>query len=240
MLHLLLNAGYRKAVVSRLRGAGPALPLPAGGRTARILHQALFAALGRLARLDGRVSDAAIANSTRLMGLLELDAAQRRQAVAHFNQGKTGTALIIPAVQELARHFGRHSEASQVFLLTLAGAAGLDGGIGLQQRVLLRDIADLLGFDKLEYERICLGSIPHGEYFAVPASLSHAYSVLELDPGAADGEIRRAYLRLVARHHPDKLATRTPSAEARQRAQEQFVRIRDAYEILRGVRRLRA
>lgn len=57
-------------------------------------------------------------------------------------------------------------------------------------------------------------------YFADDRVLE-AWSVLELEPGAAPDSVRLAYRRLAARHHPDR------GGDA-----ERFRRVREAYELL--------
>lgn len=51
------------------------------------------------------------------------------------------------------------------------------------------------------------------------------YEVLGLQKGASEQEIKRAYKRLVAKHHPDK-------NQGSKEAEEKFKEIKDAYEVL--------
>ncbi len=242
MLQSILHSGYRKAVTARLSGEGRGIVVPDGGRTARVFNRALFMLFGRLARMDGQVTADAIMNCNRVMVLIGLDPAARQIAIDCFNEGKAITAPVKEATRALVRFIGRRSDLARVFLKTLADAAGLDGGIGLQQRILLREVAEVCGFNKPEFEEICLRRLPYGEYAtrATESRLNNAYSILQLSPGAEAREIKRAYLRLVSRHHPDKLGPQNISAEAMQQAQEQFANIREAYEVLRGGRKMRA
>ena len=242
MLYSLLHPAYKKAIAARLSGVGQGLAVPDGGRTARVFNQALFMAFGRLARMDGQVTTDAIENSTRVMGLLGLDPAARQVAVDHFNQGKDPAAPISKATDTLMRFIGRRSDLTRLFLKTLGDAASLDGGIGLQQRILLRNVAEICGFSKPEFEKICLHRMPYGEYTGTSLSpqLSNAYNVLQLSPGAGEREIKRAYRRLVSRHHPDKLNPGNGSQEANRAAHEQFTSIQEAYEVLNGSRKIRA
>lgn len=242
MLQSLLNSGYKKAITARLNGEGRGIVVPDGGRTARAFNRAIFMLFGRLARMDGQVTLDAIGHCNRIMVLLGLDPAARQLAIGYFNAGKDIAAPTREATRNLVRHIGRRSDLARIFLKTLGDAASLDGGIGLQQRILLRDVAEICGFDKREYEEICLRRLPYGEYTsqAMSTRMHKAYLVLQLSPGAEAREIKRAYLRLVSRHHPDKLAAQNISAEALQAAREQFARIREAYEVLSGHHKLRA
>ena len=242
MLQSLLHSGYKKAITARLSGEGRGIVVPDGGRTANVFNRAIFMLFGRLARMDGQVTAEAIHNCNRIMLLLGLDPAVRQLAIDYFNEGKPITAPVKDATRTLMRFIGRRSDLARLFVKTLGDAASLDGGIGLQQRILLRDVAEICGFSKPEYEEICLGRLPYGEYssFTLDSRRSKAYTILQLTPGAEAREIKRAYLRLVSRHHPDKLGTQQLSAEALQKAQEQFASIREAYEVLSGSRKMQA
>jgi DnaJ like chaperone protein len=242
MLLTFLHSGYRKAITARLNGRGDDLVVPEGGRTAKRFNQALFTLIGRLARLDGQVTPRVIEHSTRIMGLLGLDPVGRSLAVEYFNQGKSPGTDLAPVVERLVEGIGRRNDLTRLFLKTLSDSAKLDGGIGLQQRILLRDVAETLGYSKPEFESICLGTIPYGEYgpHTICSRIDDAYHVLQLSPGVGEGEIRKAYLRLVSRHHPDKLATQDRSEEALRLAEERFASIRNAYEVLRGMHKVRA
>jgi DnaJ like chaperone protein len=55
-----------------------------------------------------------------------------------------------------------------------------------------------------------------------------------------DGEIRRAYLRMMSRYHPDKLVRENLSEETLRIAQEKSTAIRSAYETVCGFRKIRA
>lgn len=59
-------------------------------------------------------------------------------------------------------------------------------------------------------------------------SLEDAYKVLEIEPTAANEEVRAAYRRLALKHHPDRVATL--GEDIRKAAEEKFQRINNAKE----------
>ena len=65
---------------------------------------------------------------------------------------------------------------------------------------------------------------------AVCARDVNPYKILDVSPRANDGEIKRAYRKLSLRYHPDKQQGK--SAEDVERAQDRFVKIQKAYEVL--------
>ena len=68
------------------------------------------------------------------------------------------------------------------------------------------------------------------------ATLSGAYAVLGIAPQASDDEVKRAYRKLMNRHHPDKLIARGLSEEAIQQAAQRTHEIRRAFETITRAR----
>ena len=65
-------------------------------------------------------------------------------------------------------------------------------------------------------------------------SADDAYRVLELDRGASLHAIRRAYLRQILRHHPDKAGASAGDPDAVTSAKSRTIRINVAYEMLQS------
>ena len=63
--------------------------------------------------------------------------------------------------------------------------------------------------------------------------------LLQLEPGVEDSEIRKAYLRMMSKYHPDKFAHGNLTEESRKELQEKAMDIRNAYEALCGFRKIR-
>lgn len=66
--------------------------------------------------------------------------------------------------------------------------------------------------------------------FRKPAS-NTAYRVLEIEQGATDEEVKKAYRRMVMKHHPDKVLDL--GEEFQKAAAEKFRKVQDAYERIR-------
>lgn len=65
---------------------------------------------------------------------------------------------------------------------------------------------------------------------------AQAYASLGLAPEASDDEIKGAFRRLAAEHHPDRFASQGPKAA--EAAAEKFRKIKDAYDDLKKLRGL--
>ena len=88
MLAVLFDRPYKKAITARLSGSSPHAEVPDGGRTEQNFIIAMFALLGRIAKLDGRVTQGEVSYASTIMTLMGMRAHQRRQAINYFEQGK--------------------------------------------------------------------------------------------------------------------------------------------------------
>jgi DnaJ like chaperone protein len=245
MLGFFTNKPYQKAILERLSDSEPACPsavavVPTGGRTEQLLTSALFGVMGRVAKLDGLVTAVEVNFASSIMQKMGLDGMRRQLAISYFEQGKRVSKDVVLDVKQLASNIGARSELSYLFLKIQCRNAYAKGEMRLREKMLLREVAETLGYDKSEFLAVCAEVLASSDNALTqrPNSLRNAYTVLQLQPRVADGEIRRAYLKLISRYHPDKLM-RTLSPEATQQAQEKFLAIRNAYETICGFRKSR-
>jgi len=241
MLAVLFDRPYKKAITARLSGSSPHAEVPDGGRTEQNFIIAMFALLGRIAKLDGRVTQGEVSYASTIMTLMGMRAHQRRQAINYFEQGKLPNTDVMQFVFLLIKQIGPRSTLARLFLRVQIRNSFVKGDMRLKEKVLLRDIADILGYNKVEFLNIC-GELQGYIDTEMPKArnfLKNAYQVLNLEPGVADGEIRRAYLRLMSRYHPDKLVTDDLSEDSLKKAQEKSMAIRTAYETVCGFRKIR-
>jgi DnaJ like chaperone protein len=66
--------------------------------------------------------------------------------------------------------------------------------------------------------------------------LEEAYEILEVDAGASDAEIVKAYRRQLSRHHPDKLKANGLPESMLEHAKERTQQIIEAHERIREAR----
>ena len=242
MIGLLQNRAYKRAITNRLNGSAPGAMVPAGGRSQKIINRAMFAVMGRIAKLDGRVTAPEVNYASTIMQLLGLDPLGRQEAIDYFELGKQPETDVLPFVRELVSSIGRRSALARLFIKIQCRLAYIKGDIRLKEKILLRDVAESLGFNKAEFLEICSemqmradSKQENGKSF-----LRNAYHILQLEPDVEDGEIRRAYLRMMSRYHPDKLVRENLSEETLRMAQEKSTAIRSAYETVCGFRKIRA
>lgn len=223
-----------------------------------------FAVMGHLAKSDGRVSEPEIAFAESVMGRMGLTPALRRAAILFFNQGKDPAFELLPALAELRQAGLGQGPLRQIFLEVQMGAAYADGDPAPAQREVLERIRRALQVPATTFgrlERLILlqqqvlkgawsasgsaGSGPagrsagsRGERTGISSaqSLAQAYATLGVEPGTSEAEVKRAYRRLMNRHHPDKLVSRGAPEEALKLASQRTQEIRRAYETITRAR----
>jgi len=102
----------------------------------------------------------------------------------------------------------------------LIGLANSDGGVDRTEEQMIHRIAGYIGVSEKD-----LGSM-HA-MFRRPAP-NNAYQILEVDASASDEEVKKAYRRMVMKHHPDKVIDL--GEEFQKAAAEKFRKVQEAYE----------
>ncbi len=208
--------------------------------------QFLFSAMGHLAKRSGVVTSHHVKYTENLIKQLDLSASHRTQAIAWFTAGKSQNFPFT----DLHRRAGALNESLQVFMARcLTDLAAIKPTDPVLQRTV--ELATLFGIPveriSTEFDRALklfnprqpnnLGSKNRKESDAAqskPANpRAEAYAVLRIKPGATEAEIKKAYRRLVSRHHPDKLPPNAPAAQ-KQKSERKMVELREALETLQA------
>lgn len=63
-----------------------------------------------------------------------------------------------------------------------------------------------------------------------------AYKILEIDPGATDDEIKKAFRKMAMKYHPDKVSHL--GEEFKKVAEEKFKKVNEAYERIKKERNI--
>lgn len=193
---------------------------------------ALFSMLGRLAKADGRVTQAEIDVVQRFMDDAGLPRETQVAAIGAFDQGKDDPRDI----GELARAFVDVQPDEGVRVMTyrvLVEVAFADGELGEAERRMLRELPRHLRISSAYYEQFVgtgRGARP-GRRAGGPDP-AECYAILGCPPDASDEELKRAYRSATKKFHPDTLASKGLPEEFTAFALEQTQALNVAYETI--------
>lgn len=196
-------------------------------------EQVLFQCLGRVAKADGRVTEQHLQLARELMQQYRLDERQRLSAMNDFNAGKGSGA---PLERRLRRLFRQQPQRSAELLDGCWRMALVqprhDEALHLVDRW-----AQWAGLSRAEQQRLRQRHQrrPPRASAAVPTTgkLQQAAALLGVELHSRPDQIKRAYRRMLSRHHPDKLVASGASQAELAAASERVHQIQQAYERLR-------
>jgi len=211
---------------------------------------ALFQVMGHVAKADGRVNEAEIDLARKIMSRLRLNDDMRKSAMRLFTEGKRVDFDLAGALARFNADCRKHFALTRAFVEIQLELALADGLLHPAEERLLLGICERLHFSRFEFHalktaleaqlRLSKGSWRGQQAPVRPRepSVEECYATLGVRPSASDDEIRRAYRRLLSRHHPDKLAAAGVAEEKVRLANEKTHEIRHAWELIRKARQL--
>lgn len=218
----------------------------------------LFALLGAVCKTDGRISEAEIAVSERLMARLNLDPLWRRRAIEAFNTGKAPGYNSSLAIGDLRNWCALHRSYAMPLLDMVAEIALAEGTPSPEKMKLLRQLAWSLRIGELQLMALLAmkgfawnaggagrpgaGAYTHaqgGRGWQPPPAHSgpDPYVVLGVERDDDERTIKRAYRKLISEHHPDRLVD--APEDLRRRAEQRASEINAAWERIQSERGFR-
>ncbi len=207
-----------------------------------IFLKALFSIMGHIAKADGRVSQLEIQMAKRVMRDMKLNAPQRKEAELFFNEGKKEQFKLKPMLGLLYKTCQGNPQLLKLFIDTQYALAQLDGLSDSKIQILNTILAymqraplhEQSQFNEDFYAHFSRQRSSRSNQNTTrresPHAVEQAYSILQIEPTANQQEIKRAYRRLISRHHPDKLIAKGMPADKIKQANEKTQIIRKAYE----------
>ncbi|WP_137888932.1 TerB family tellurite resistance protein [Pseudomonas sp. 2FE] len=199
-------------------------------------EELLFVLLGRLAKSEGQVLEAHIQLARAEMRRLQLDDAGQRRAIEAFSRGKAGREGLRLPLRQLRNHEGRVEE----LLRACWRMAWADGRVTAGERGLILLWGKWLGWrsDRVaalggEYEP------QKGSLLQSAAAYQNALRLLDVTADSEPAAIKRAYRRLLSRHHPDKLLGAGADPARVREATEKTRELHGAYGLIRERRGFR-
>lgn len=204
-------------------------------------EKVLFTSLGRLAKAEGQVQPAHLQLARDIMLQYRLDEPARLQAMQAFNRGKDPSVKVNRMIDRLCQ--AEPARAAELMDCCWRMAL-VNGSLGTRSGELLDDWARRAGLGRAEQQRMHQRHRTHsasGSARRAPVPSQHlleeAARELGVQLGARPDAIKRAYRRLMSKHHPDKLTGASQQELAS--AGERMHAIQQAYERLRRYRGFR-
>lgn len=214
-------------------------PQQALAEAQEVFYQTVFRLMGHLAKVDGRISEAEIAQAEHFMAQLGLTEEHRQQAINLFHEGAAPAFSIDDAMIRFQSSCGRYRQLQQVLLEYVFHIAYADGELHAAERQSLEAIAGWLGVEGGAFARLLqmyqaqYGFASGGsQATGVVNQLDEAYKALGVDASASDRDIKRAYRKLMSQHHPDKLIAQGVPEDMLKVATEKAQEIRAAYDLI--------
>lgn len=223
--------------------SGAAYTASAGVQAA--FFSATFQVMGHIAKADGRVSEDDIRAARAMMAELRLGEREVQSAIELFTAGKGAEFPLDQTLQALYALCRKRPDLCRMFIQIQLQAALWSGSIdAATRRVLSRACAAL---DVSAYELVQMEALLRMQRSArQPSSaqpaidrLTEAYQVLGVSHTASDGEVTKAYRRLMNQNHPDKLVAKGLPESMMKMAEEKTRQIRAAYDVVRDARAMK-
>jgi DnaJ like chaperone protein len=216
-------------------GVGGVNPLSSAHRQTVFL-ETVFILMGKLAKADGRVSEAEIAYVEQFMQKLGMSAEHRQQAIQLFKRGADQDFDIAPTIHRFLAVCGHTHSLKQMVLIYLIVMALSDGRIDAAEEQLLLEIARQFGYDQATFQHM-LEMVLNQTHFAggqagSASALDDAYKALGVSKESTDQEVKKAYRKLISQYHPDKLIGQGLPEDMIAVATEQAKEVQIAYDLI--------
>lgn len=205
-----------------------------GGRAAIHDDELLFVLLGRLAKSGGRIAASHLNQARVEMRRLSLDDAAQRRAMLAFNRGRDAT----DGLRSYLRRLRGQPELAETLLRACWRMAWADGKAIRHERELIGVWGMWLGWTDVRVEALAAEHDPmqRPKVGGTGDDYKGALKLLGVQADSDPVSIKRAYRRLLSRHHPDKLAGSGANPLQLRAATEKTSELHRAYRVIRARR----
>lgn len=224
------------------KSAGDSAFPPGGGykqqRAQAAFFTATFSIMGHICKADGRVCENEIEIARRVMQQMALSAPQKKAAMHLFNEGKKRGFPFEDVLLQLKSELGAAKNIKRMFIEIQISAAYADGIMHPDEKKLLVQICNIIGFPRYEFDSIVAAIAAEFHHRGTGGikpggmSLQDARAILGVSKDSTRDEIKRSYRRLMSQHHPDKLIAKGLPEEMVKMATQRSQEIREAYDRL--------
>lgn len=217
----------------------------------RLFLETSFQLIGHIAKADGRVSEAEIAQTENLMTRMGLSPEHRKEAIELFKRGTLESFDFSGTLANFKQETKANRNLSMSLLELLISVALADGKLDPEEQTVLHNTAAGLGMNTAQFDQLLQmilaqnnfsysagGSSQYqGAQQSTPADqLKQAYQALGVSEDIDNAGLKKAYRRLMSQHHPDKLIARGVPEDMIKIATEKSQQIQAAYEMVKKSR----
>jgi len=208
---------------------GPPIRPDLDGIPGQIQNGRVAAALvglgAKMAKADGQVRTEDIEAFKRVFqGSTENDAGIAR----FFDLARQTTLGYQRYAKIIARKFRARPAVLEDVMDGLFHISLSDGVITAEEMAFLKTVADIFGFSEREFKRIQIAHCGRAS--------DDPYLILGVDEDISDSDLKRAYRRMAAANHPDRLVARGLPRELSRLATHKMAMINKAYDEIRAER----
>jgi DnaJ like chaperone protein len=179
----------------------------------------VIALAAKMAKADGVVTDDEVRAFRQVFEVPEGEADNVARVFDLANRSVEGYEAY---ARQLGALFSDRPDILEDVVDGLFHIATADGAVHERELAYLQNVAAIFGFTDVDFERIAARHVrPAGE---------DPYMILGLEHDASDDDVKRAYRKLVAEHHPDRAMARGLPEEMVKIATDKLAKINDAYE----------
>lgn len=209
-----------------------------------IFRYSTFAVMGHIAKSNGIVTQSHIQQATAFMEQLGLTSAQKQEAQAAFRDGKQADFPLLEQLAEFKSAYRTRTDLLLMFLEIQISTAYVDLHLSQAEQKILTQVASALGINSIQFEQMLsryeaearFAKSHHSGAVDTSHRLTDAYKILGVGAGSSEAELKKAYKKLMAQHHPDKLVSQGLPPELMDVAKQKTQDIQAAYELIRKQR----
>lgn len=203
-----------------------------------------FAVMGHISKSNGVVTKSHIQQATVFMEQLGLTVSQKQEAQSAFRHGKQADFPLLEQLAELKSAYRTRPDLLLMFLELQISTAYVDLNLSSAEQKILTQVASALGISSAQLQQM-ISRYEAEARFAKNSSngpvdagnrLADAYKILGISADSSETELKKAYKKLMAQHHPDKLMSQGLPPELMDVAKQKTQDIQAAYELVRKQR----
>ncbi len=239
---LILGAFLGRVIEGRLRyqrSAGRSGNFSGFSAVQNIFFKVTFQTLGFVAKSGGRITERDIQAARDIMQDLNISGELKEKAISYFYEGKNDGFKIYQSLRILRSACWRAPDKLRYFMNLQIQAVNSSRSITASKQNALRYIAEQLNLHEFHFDshesayqsqqRSYQQSYQRRSNRSSSA-VNNPYRVLNISTKASDAEAKRAYRKLISKHHPDRLIAQGASEQKIKEANSKTQQIKAAYE----------